>query len=215
LRESSRYHSDRHARRRDRGYRPPERRSRAFAGFPKKAKRLRDIISDEAIERGFCGSLELIDASSLFQLINNITASGLLEINTGDEQVEVFFREGKLIFAQAASNKIKLGSLLVKKGVVSKEKAQEALDIFSEEGGTRKLGRILIDLGYVDKEALQGAIVSQIKIAVCSTLLWKNGHFSFIPDVAPPIDDFILDVNVQHLIIEVLRRSDEMAQPEE
>ncbi len=180
-------------------------------GFPgKRAKPVKKSRLKAGLP-AFEGDLDFIDTSRLFQIIENIQGTGKVELASDDELVDVYFDKGKLVFAETVHNKIKLGSLLIKKGLVTKEQAQEALDVFDEERGRRKIGEILIDLGYIEKKDLENAMLSQIKIAVASTLLWKSGTFVFIKDVAPPVDDLILDINVQLLIIEVLRRSDEKA----
>jgi hypothetical protein len=187
-----------------------DKRERFGRPFPTRKPKL----AKKAQPMGLSGVLELIDTPHLFQLIENLRLAGRLTLISGDEIVDVYFEKGKVVYAESEHNKIKLGSLLIKKGLVTKEHAQEALDIFNEEGGRRRIGEILIDLGYITKAKLEEAIVSQIKISIASTLLWKSGDFEFVADEHPPIGDFAMDINLQVLIIEVMRRSDEKTHAE-
>lgn len=189
---------------RQKSQRSPKAKGKKTAFPPPKKKPM-----GKKIQNDLYGTLELVHPTNLFQLMNNISATGLLEVATLEEIVSIYFKNGKIIFAEAESNKIKLGSLLVKKGLVNKEKAQEALDIFEDERGKRRIGEILVDLGYIDEDALEKAVTSQIKIAIANTLLWKEGEFQFFCDVEPPEDSLLIDLNIQYLILEVVRRTDE------
>ena len=54
-----------------------------------------------------------------------------------------------------------LGRILIKMGVLTREKVHECLAIQKERGGKVKIGEILVELGAIDDDQLQMAIAAQ------------------------------------------------------
>ncbi len=50
--------------------------------------------------------------------------------------------------------KVKIGQLLLEKGLITEEQLQHALSLQRKEGQDKKLGQIFLELGYVDKDEL-------------------------------------------------------------
>jgi MSHA biogenesis protein MshE len=62
----------------------------------------------------------------------------------------------------ARPEKIRLGELLIKEGLLSETQLQQALAQQKQSG--RKLGRVLVESGYVSEEQISGAIAKQLQI---------------------------------------------------
>ena len=155
------------------------------------------------------GNLSVLDPPSIFQLLNMSAMTGELKFVTADEVASFYFKEGQLIYATQEKQKKKLGRFLIEKGWITEEQLYEALKDFWTNEGNKRIGNIMIEMGFFDKESLIEAIQEQIKEVVYSVLSWQDGQFIFFRGVEPRDEDILLDVKMDHLILEGLKRLDE------
>jgi hypothetical protein len=155
------------------------------------------------------GSLSVLDPPSLFQLLNMSAMTGELKLVTVDSVASFYFKDGELIYATMDKKKKKLGRFLIEKGWISEEQLYEALKEFWIHQGSKRIGNVLIEKGYLEKDSLIEAIQDQIKDVVYTVLSWGEGQFIFFRGVEPMEEDVLLDVKMDHLILEGLKRLDE------
>ena len=155
------------------------------------------------------GNLSVLDPPSIFQLLNMSAMTGELKFVTADDVASFYFKEGQLIYATMDKQKKKLGRFLIEKGWITEEQLYEALKDFWTHKGNKRIGNIMIDKKFFDKESLVEAIQEQIKEVVYSVLSWQDGQFIFFRGVEPRDEDILLDVKMDHLILEGLKRLDE------
>ena len=155
------------------------------------------------------GNLSVLDPPSIFQLLNMSAMTGELKFVTADCVTSFYFREGEMIYATSDKNKKKLGTFLIEKGWISEEQLYEALKEFWLNQGSKRIGNIMIEKGFLEKDSLVEAIQEQIKEVVYAVLSWTEGQFIFFRGVQPRDEDILLDVKMDHLILEGLKRLDE------
>jgi hypothetical protein len=155
------------------------------------------------------GNLSVLDPPSIFQLLNMSAMTGELKFVTADEVASFYFKEGQLIYATKEKQKKKLGRFLIEKGWITEDQLYDALKDFWTNEGSKRIGNIMIEKGYFEKESLVEAIQEQIKEVVYSVLSWQDGQFIFFRGVEPRDEDILLDVKMDHLILEGLKRLDE------
>jgi hypothetical protein len=155
------------------------------------------------------GNLSVLDPPSIFQLLNMSAMTGELKFVTADDVASFYFKEGQLIYATMDKQKKKLGRFLIEKGWITEEQLYEALKDFWTHQGDKRIGNIMIDKKFFDKKSLVEAIQEQIKEVVYSVLSWEDGQFIFFRGVEPRDEDILLDVKMDHLILEGLKRLDE------
>ncbi|MCK4351477.1 MAG: DUF4388 domain-containing protein [Candidatus Krumholzibacteria bacterium] len=155
------------------------------------------------------GNLSVLDPPSIFQLLNISAMTGELKFVTADDVATFYFKEGQLIYATMDKQKKKLGRFLIEKGWITEEQLYEALKDFWTHKGNKRIGNIMIDKKFFDKESLIEAIQEQIKEVVYSVLSWQDGQFIFFRGVEPRDEDILLDVKMDYLILEGLKRLDE------
>jgi predicted nucleic acid-binding OB-fold protein len=155
------------------------------------------------------GKLEVLDPSMVFQIVSLSGLSGKLKIITPDNVASFFFREGGLLYATIDTRKMKLGEFLVDKGHITADQLDDALEKSRSKGEKRRIGNILVDHGYLDFETLEKAIRDQIKEVVYEVIPWQRGEFVFFNRVEPKDEDILLDIRMDHLILEGLKRMDE------
>lgn len=157
------------------------------------------------------GDLAVMDPSMIFQVTGICGLTGKMKLITLDNVASFWFRGGGLLFATIDTGKKKIGEFLTSSGVITEKQLDEALDEIRKKKGKKRIGNILIDRGYLDYETLEKAIHEQIKEVVYEVLPWKKGQFVFFADVEPEHEDILLDIRMDHLILEGLKRIDEAA----
>jgi len=155
------------------------------------------------------GDLSVLEPSTIFQLMNMSGLTGELKLITADNVASLYFREGALIYATIDTRRKKLGKFLIEKGWLTEEQLAKALRDFSSGEGQRRIGNILIAKGYLEHDSLVAAIQEQMKEVVYEVLAWTKGQFIFLKGVLPGDEDILLDVKLDHLILEGLKRLDE------
>ena len=159
----------------------------------------------------FGGDLSVLDPSMVFQVVSTCGLTGRLKFITVDNVASFFFRDGELTYATIDTRKKRLGQFLIEKDFITTGQLEEALERFRRDGGRERIGNILIKRGYLDHEALVSAIQEQIKEVVYEALPWNEGQFVFFNGAVPLEEDILLDLRMDHLILEGLKRMDEAA----
>jgi hypothetical protein len=158
------------------------------------------------------GNLTIFEPISVFQLINLAQATGELTLDVGDNSARVFFDGGSVTYAEISNRKVKLGEFLVRQELVSQKDLDTNL-VKNRKG--KKLGRLLVENDVIGEDALKGAIEEQIKEVVYEVVRWKRGWFQFAADKKPSAQDVFIDIPLDSLILEGLKRLDEEGENDE
>ncbi len=157
----------------------------------------------------FGGDLVVMDPSMVFQVASVCSLTGKLKLITLDNVASFYFKEGDLLYATIDTRKKKLGVFLIEKGFITPDQLNEALAEYQLDKGSKRIGNILVNRGYLDFESLENAIQGQIKEVVYEVLQWKTGQFVYFNLVAPEHEDILLEIRMDYLILEGLKRMDE------
>lgn len=157
----------------------------------------------------FGGDLSVLEPAVVFQVVNMSGLTGALKLITIDNAARFYFKDGELIFATIEERKRKIGRFLVEKGLITETQLDTALTEFRESRGSGKIGHFLIENGFIERSALVSAIQEQMKEVVYEALGWTEGEFVFFHRAEPGEEDILLDVKLDHLILEGMKRIDE------
>ena len=157
----------------------------------------------------FGGSLSILDPSMVFQVASVCGLTGKIKLITVDNVASFFIKNGELIYATIDTSKKKLGQYLIERGVIEKHQLDEALAEYKSGAGVERIGNILIRRGYLGFDSLETAMKDQMKEVVYEVLHWKTGQFIYFNDVVPEHEDIFLDIKMDYLILEGLKRMDE------
>ena len=152
------------------------------------------------------GNLAVFEPISVFQLISLAQATGELSLDVGDNSARVFFEGGSVTYAEISNRKVKLGEYLVQQKLVTQQSLDKSL-VKNRKG--KKLGRLLVEGEAIDEPSLRSAIEEQIKEVVYEVVRWKKGWFQFSADKKPGEQDVFIDIPLDSLILEGLKRLDE------
>jgi hypothetical protein len=155
------------------------------------------------------GNLSVIDPSLVFQIFHLSDLTGLLRFITEEKIACCYFKKGDLLYATMDTQTKKIGKFLIERGYITEEQLNDALLEFATKEESQRIGNILIEKGYLDRKSLVSAIQEQMKEVVFEVLHLTKGYFIFFSGVEPKNEDILLDVKLDHLILEGLKRIDE------
>ena len=156
------------------------------------------------------GTLKDFSLADIFQLIGIQKKTGMLVLREGEDMVRVSFQNGTIVGSEKESEQMesRLGHVLVKRGVISQEQLNRALEIQSES--LQRLGQVVVENGFIGASDLKEALRNQVLQIVYSLFRWKNGHYHFSPQDAVDFDrDNFEPISTESILMEGLRMLDE------
>ncbi|MCD6378819.1 DUF4388 domain-containing protein [bacterium] len=157
----------------------------------------------------FGGDLAVLDSSIVFQMVNIAKLTGKLKLITVNNVASLYFDKGELIYATIDTGKKMVGEILIEKNLINENQLTSALNESRHNGVKKRIGDILIEKGDIDYEVLVSVIQEQIKMVVYTVLDWTEGQFAYFNGSRTENEDILLDVKLDHLLLEGLKRLDE------
>jgi tetratricopeptide (TPR) repeat protein len=155
------------------------------------------------------GSLSDVSLADICQLLALGRKTGCLTITDRSDFGYIYFRAGRVIHASVLNRPDRLGELLVKNEVITREDLTQAVEE-QKKAGHGRLGEILVRRGALSKEDVEGWVTVQIEEAVYHLFTWNQGTFHFNPDELPDEKKvFLVSLNADGLLMEGARRVDE------
>jgi len=152
------------------------------------------------------GNLDCFEVPDLLTFLNMGRRTGVLVLEREGQETKLFSREGRPVFATSTREALRLGSVLVRMGKVSAPALEKAL---ARQGGGFRLGQILLSQKLVTEDELASYLKVQVSEVIFDTFEWRDGSFVFYDKVPPPAAAVTLEMNLQNLIMEGVRRLDE------
>ncbi len=150
------------------------------------------------------GTLDTFSVVEVLQMLGRVRRSGTLHIECAERIIDVHFVHGRIAETRDSTRVYAdtvLGSLLIKRNLVTEDQLNEALR--DQESDPKPIGTILVEKGFVAEADLRDVLSRQVAntfLAVKTTGV--NGTFMFvIDDVARPVDYITIDT--QSVLIEV------------
>jgi len=165
------------------------------------------------------GDLARFQPAELMQFLQLAQATGRLELarttariasgeRPADETVDVFFENGRPVFARADGHVVRTGELLVHRGHTSPAALAQALER-QQRGGPGRIGEVLRAAGAATPAQVAQAVHEGLRRMLYGVLLWREGRFRFHADERAPANDLPLDLDLDRLILEGLRLADQ------
>jgi hypothetical protein len=156
------------------------------------------------------GTLKDFSLADIFQLIGLQRKTGVLTLRGKDDTVTVTFLDGKVVGADSLNKRLenRLGTVLVKTGMLSSDQLARALEIQKET--LQRLGFILTHYGIISPESLRSAIQLQILQVVYRLFRWKDGDYHFSQETTIEYDrDNVQPITAESILMEGARMIDE------
>jgi Domain of unknown function (DUF4388)/FHA domain len=156
------------------------------------------------------GRLDRFAVPDLLSFLKTAGLSGVLVFERSDRESKVFVREGQPVFATSSAEDLRFGAMLVRLEKVRADVLDRALS--RQKGG--RLGQVLVSEKILTEDQLAAFLKVQVSEVIFDTFGWREGRFSFYEGVPPPATVVTLDMDLLNLIIEGVRRQDDVARTE-
>jgi hypothetical protein len=123
------------------------------------------------------GELSSTSLEQLCRALDERMATGELAVRNGAEQVNLWFREGRVVRATSSGHEVRLGDRLVHGGLISAEELQIALA--TQRSGSRQLGEVLVESGTVSRHVVRVFMQEQVLDATFAAVRWTAGEYLF------------------------------------
>ena len=157
------------------------------------------------------GNLRDFGLSEFLYLVDRGYKTGRLTLQRPGDRAELYFQNGKLVYATHFNQDERIGDILVRMGRLSREQCNAALKIQHTQEPNKPLGAILVQRGMVSVEEIHKCIRLQIEEITYGLFGWTEGDFRFEPDVSPPPESVTIPLSIENIIMEGTRRIDEWA----
>ncbi len=155
------------------------------------------------------GTLKDFGIADIFQLISHQSKTGVLHLNSKEQEVNIFFASGNVVRAESTTRKKSdlLGSMLVRAEVITEAQLEEGLEI--QRRTLRRLGDILVERGYLSKADLKEFTRLQTTETLYKLFHWDTGTYNFESGEVTYDKDSVEAIRSENLLMEGFRMVDE------
>ena len=155
------------------------------------------------------GTLKDFGIAEILQLIGQQAKSGVLHLESKDDEIHIAIADGSVVRAESAGRKARerLGNMLVRAELITREELDYALDL--QKRSLRRLGDILVELGFVSKADLKEMTALQTTETVYRLFHWKSGTYAFEPGDVEWDRDTVVPLRAESVLMEGFRQVDE------
>ena len=143
------------------------------------------------------------DIATVLARFWNCDFTGSLVLRREDEEKQVQFDKGSVVFASSGAIDDRMSALLLREGRINTAQLEECR--FQVEASGRRMGEVLVDKGYLKPRELLPAVRQHLEDIFYSLFAWEEGTYDALPEQS--LDERIrLSRHPAALIVEGLRR---------
>ncbi len=130
--------------------------------------------------------------------------TGVLSFVRGEQRYSVRFQRGHLVNATTNVTEDRLGEMLARHGLLTKENLDRATDLVIRE--KKRLGQALLELKAFDKDGLESGIARHVHEVLTRVFGWPDGAWEFAPEPEGEIstDEITLKLSTGDVILEAV-----------
>lgn len=159
------------------------------------------------------GSIFRFNLASVLQFLAQNASTGVLEVRDFEEFGFIYLVEGRVEGISLPVTDEKLGTRLVRAGLLNEQQLSEALMEDAarsrEEKKAKPLGQRLIEMGYTNEQTIRQVMARQTMDQVFELAHWQSGMFVYDEPEQMPHFQVAIQGNVQELLLDAYRRIDE------
>ena len=155
------------------------------------------------------GTLKDFGIADIFQLISHQSKTGVLHLQSKNQEVRIAFANGDVVRAESTTRKRKdlLGSMLVRAEVISEAQLEQALGI--QKRTLKRLGDILIEHGFISRKELKEFTHLQTTETVYKLFNWESGTYAFETEEVVYDKETVDPLRSENVLMEGFRMVDE------
>jgi hypothetical protein len=163
------------------------------------------------MDRILQGRLGPFTVADVFQFLAMAEATGRLVVEAADDRAMAYFHRGRLIYARRNRPPERLGDRLLRLGLLERRQLA-GMELRAELAPAgKRIGQVLVEAGSIDQDTLRRVVRDQIRETVSDILAFRRGDFHFEAGRLPHDEDILLDVSLDVLLLEGMKRLDELA----
>jgi len=157
---------------------------------------------------GIQGNLASVRIVEVMQMLGLQRQTGRLVINRAGDVVEVYFKDGAVVFAAFNGNGTKsaVDGMLTKSCRIDEDSLRHVKRIV--EMTSQPIDRVLVQEKLLDQKTFVDCLRRHTESAVYKIMAWKDGDFYF-EKADPPVFGAQMQIKVDDLLMEGARRADE------
>ena len=161
------------------------------------------------------GDLSDLPLHLLLQALMRAGQTGRLTLRTRLDEVTLLLDRGRIAAVVSSDTQLRLGQMLLQLGEVTEEQLEQALALQAVSPTHHRLGELLVALGFVTHQQIKRALANQFEEVLMRVLSAPDATFAFVPEppVAPRDETVLDDAPTTKLILNAIRRADELAAP--
>ncbi|QUV99006.1 DUF4388 domain-containing protein [Chloracidobacterium sp. MS 40/45] len=149
------------------------------------------------------GLLTTIGVPDLLRRAYSERFTGELLLSRGDEQKQIYFETGNIVFAASNQPADRIGASLLRQGLITQADFDRIL-AQAHEG--KRFGQALVEAGLMSERDLITNITFQVLDIIYSVFNWTTGAFEFIPGEHRVAEELKLKLTTASIILEGVRR---------
>ncbi len=149
------------------------------------------------------GLLTTIGVPDLLRRAYSERFTGELLLSQGDEQKQIYFETGNIVFAASNQPADRIGTSLLRQGLITQADFDRIL-AQAHEG--KRFGQALVEAGLMSERDLITNITFQVLDIIYSVFNWTTGNFEFIPGEHRVAEELKLKLTTASIILEGVRR---------
>lgn len=152
------------------------------------------------------GNLATMSLPDLLQWAGRARKTGTLVLRKDQLDKRILFLDGAIVGSSSNDPRDYLGQVLLSEGAISEAQLKDAIDVQARTG--TMLGRLLVRQGVVTEARVAAILRQKAEETIYSMFLWDQADFEFIDGERPPEDQVVIEVAVEGVLLEGLRRYD-------
>ncbi|RKH33988.1 DUF4388 domain-containing protein [Corallococcus sicarius] len=154
----------------------------------------------------FAGSLGALSVEEVFAQILSGIRTGQLVVQHDTVRRAVAFRDGQVVFATSSERWERLGTVMVRLGLLTEDQLAGAL---AQVTPARRIGQVLTSQGLVSEASLYSAMTFVVREVVLNLFEMQEGSFLFLEAKAPAVDAVKLPERTRDLVLTGIKRAEE------
>lgn len=157
------------------------------------------------------GNLRDFSIIQLLNLIHLAQKTGALIIEGSKERIAIWFREGKLAYAQIEGQPSDLGAALYRAGKITAAQYR-MIQARTVKMSDKELGLLLINANYLSQQDILTTLAEHYVNILNILFTWPQGMFHFENEQTPPKDKITVKIELEDIILENSRKLKEWEQ---
>jgi TolA-binding protein len=130
---------------------------------------------------------------------------GTLHLERPGEEIHLLFNEGELTTARSTREGQRLGERLIRRGLISREELEQALDSRASHPNER-IGSAMVRLRLLSRAVLFEELTVHVREITFEAFGWTSANYFFEPSSDPIDADVELGLSTAAIIVEAIRR---------